>query len=536
MNIINMTIGFNQKSSYSGGKQKKPYKKMEPTFQKHRRDHASNLIRSIYSAPLKVHKNNLGLTLDLSYITPNIIVCSYPVTKYPKLFYRNNLMDLLIYLNLNHGNGNWKIYNFKVESNLSDYTDQDVISLTNSSGVIVSNNNDKDNDNNNDNDNYNYNDHKNISVATYYLKKEAKIQNIEIVARDDSIPTSQLSSIPVSSFLSRNGWLDHSPPPFLLLQEIIDDIHNFTTSGKEKIAVLHCKMGKGRCGTICIAYLMKYNPGTGNLQTSSLDAAKAVFMNNRFKPGISKGVTIYSQLRFLKYHELFLYYDSMHRDMILNQLQLARFTFHSIELLEPTTIINSNFNSSPDSDYSFQYPYEISVNLQHYNETRNDLITFHNLTTSRDTVSSSTLSSPLSSSITPSNSSKKTKNDRLIMLLPSSSPLHLENTDIRLDFTLKIKSLQTSSSMTTTNKVISKFTSYVSHSHCWLNLYFETVKCSKNNSNTHFMLNELINEQNLGRQQFYFYIKWEDLDGLKGTNNRGLKLFDSIILKWSLHT
>ena len=92
------------------------------TFSKLSPEH---IIKSVYSSPFNQYKNNLGLVLDVSYITDNIIVCSYPVMKYPKMFYRNSLADLILYLDANHGRNNWKMYNLKVETNDSDYTDED---------------------------------------------------------------------------------------------------------------------------------------------------------------------------------------------------------------------------------------------------------------------------------------------------------------------------------------------------------------------------------------------------------------------------
>lgn len=58
---------------------------------KHLKIKPSNILRIIYATPLNVHKHETGLTLDLSYVTDRIIVCSYPVLRFPKLMYRNSL-------------------------------------------------------------------------------------------------------------------------------------------------------------------------------------------------------------------------------------------------------------------------------------------------------------------------------------------------------------------------------------------------------------------------------------------------------------
>ncbi|CCC71126.1 hypothetical protein NCAS_0G02390 [Naumovozyma castellii] len=426
-----------------------------------KRPHASTIIRSLYSAPLKVHKNNFGLTLDLSYVQQNIIVCSYPVTKYPKLLYRNNLEDLITFLNLHHGINNWKIYNLKVERGIYDYTDGDLLSLIKQNESI----------------------HRDNSLAMTLLKKEAIRYNIEILDTMKSATDIEYEELLLKPYLLRKGWLDHAPPPFVLLQEIIDDINAFVSSmNPEKIAVLHCKMGKGRCGTIVIAFMMKF-------KDCSLESACQFFRVSRFKAGVSKGVTIASQLRYLKYHEMFLYYDPQYNELILKQLKKSHFKLESIQLMEPSSLIYSN-------------TYLISIKFQTYNESRNGLTDLLILETDGD-------------------NQNQMKNKTLLL---GNLDLDLNIHDIRVEFKLGTKNSQ----------LINKFTAMASSSHCWFNLYFESLKCSTNSSEINFMLHELYHEQRTG-QQFYFCIRWEELDGTKGSNSKGLKLFNSINIKWSIY-
>lgn len=402
------------------------------------RDHQirpSNLLKSIYATPLNVHKNGLGLTLDLSYITDKLIVCSYPVTKYPKLMYRNSLKDLVTFLNNYHGPSNWKIYDFKIEKGRSDYGDEELMEIVNAHGGC-------------------------------YISPDSD--------------GSTLAAEPVH-FLKRVGWMDHSPPPFHIMQEIIDDIQDQSVKSESSVAVLHCKMGKGRSGTICIAYLMKY-------LDSPLSESREIFMNGRFKPGVSRGVTILSQLRWLRYHEMFLYYEPGFRQSILDQLLMAKFKMHTIQLNEPSSIL-------------FSRPCSACIKIQAYNESRNSLKDFATLETDAESLS-------------------RSNENRTITLC---FPLELQVSDIRLEFGISARSPH----------MINTFTSLASYAHCWLNLYWETLKCSTIDSRDHYMLFNLLREQYTG-QDFDFVIKWSELDGTGGTSNRGLKLFESITLKWSL--
>ncbi len=59
-------------------------------------------------------------------------------------------------------------------------------------------------------------------------------------------------------------------------------------------AVIHCKMGKGRSGCLVVGYLLNI--------TMTLQSALDVFKTTRFNYGLITGVTIKSQLRYLKYY------------------------------------------------------------------------------------------------------------------------------------------------------------------------------------------------------------------------------------------
>lgn len=411
----------------------------------------SHVLRSLYATPLNVYKNDLGLALDISYITAKIIVCSYPVTKYPKLMYRNSLEDLITFLDVHHGPGNWKIYNFKVEQGSADYDDDDILRLAiNDCSVEVP--------------------QKNVLDTTVPIRLAAELLHKH--GFDQQLSLSQL--------ICRIGWMDHCPPPFLLLQKIIDDMHQYLSQSESCVAVLHCKMGKGRSGTICIAYMMKY-------LECPLSESRDIFMNSRFRPGVSRGVAIISQLRYLRYHEIFLCYDPLLRKQLLDQIFNVRFQLKSVYLSQPSGII-------------FSHPCVASIKVQTFNSARDGLIDMANLETDSELLGQS-------------------KGRGLTICFP----LELDVSDVRLEFGLIAR----------TSNLINSFTSLASCSHCWLNLYWETLKCSRDHSRTHFTLSELRNQQSSG-QEYVFVIKWSELDGTKGTSNRGLKLFESITLKWSI--
>ena len=62
----------------------------------------TSFLRSLVSGSRsRVVDNELGLDLDLSYITPNIIATSFPATG-AESFWRNSLHELSVFLETRH--------------------------------------------------------------------------------------------------------------------------------------------------------------------------------------------------------------------------------------------------------------------------------------------------------------------------------------------------------------------------------------------------------------------------------------------------
>ncbi|SCU96119.1 LANO_0E12530g1_1 [Lachancea nothofagi CBS 11611] len=429
-----------------------------------------SIIRSIYSSPINVHKNDLGLTLDLSYVTQQLIVCSYPVVNYPQLIYRNSLRDLILYLNSHHGAGNWKIYNFKVERGNSDYSDENLAALISKEDTLSGPE----------------------ALYTSLNLHGNQINSLSPLENSNLSSSGLLSQgtplAEIHQYIERYGWLDHSPPPFLLLQHILDDMHSYLTEDNHRVALLHCKIGKGRSGCVVVAYLMKF-------MNCSLQESRDIFMNGRFRAGITRGVTIRSQLRYLGYHELFLQLEKpIHRPKVLNGVARSRFKITTIEITNPLPHLNLDTKAC-----------SIFIKMHVYNRARNGLLEVF------DTDYNDVLFDDRS-------------HQRLAAIDVGTC---VAESDIRFSFGLRFKS----------NEFIDSLTKMTSVSHCWLNLYWETLICSRNASLSSYTLEELRKEQiqcRDGKSFALFTIKWDELDGVKGTQNKGLKLFEYVTLRWQL--
>lgn len=93
-------------------------------------------------------------------------------------------------------------------------------------------------------------------------------------------------------------WPDHHPPPFSLLPLIMASMRNWLkgtgAEGKGRVAVVHCKAGKGRSGTVSCSYLISEEGWTA-------EDAMQRFTDQRMRPGFGAGISIPSQVRWVNY-------------------------------------------------------------------------------------------------------------------------------------------------------------------------------------------------------------------------------------------
>ncbi|KAF4123076.1 PTPc DSPc [Geosmithia morbida] len=219
----------------------------------------ASLLRQIVAGPRTRHPQ---ADLDLCYVTDNIIVTSGPSQAYPQLAYRNPLQQLVNFLDSQHGT-DWAIWEFRAEG--TGYPDEAV-----------------------------------YGRVRHY------------------------------------PFPDHHPPPFRLVPMMMASMRNWlkggelhvegdaggaavaggsagaadardadgrgSADGKElagikeskRVAVVHCKAGKGRSGTVSCSYLIAEEGWTAE------DALQR-FTQRRMRPQFGAGVTIPSQLRWVGY-------------------------------------------------------------------------------------------------------------------------------------------------------------------------------------------------------------------------------------------
>lgn len=91
---------------------------------------------------------------------------------------------------------------------------------------------------------------------------------------------------------------DHCPPDFADMLDFCRDVESWLQADEQNVAVIHCKAGKGRSGTMICALL---------LYSGAVTAARdALRWFGRIRGGTRVGVTIPSQIRWIAMFEIWL--------------------------------------------------------------------------------------------------------------------------------------------------------------------------------------------------------------------------------------
>ncbi|KAG7191781.1 Telomerase protein component 1 [Scheffersomyces spartinae] len=110
--------------------------------------------------------------------------------------------------------------------------------------------------------------------------------------------------------VSHYPFPDHQIPPLTVISECTTEIDQWLRKSPDTVAVLHCKAGKGRSGTLCCAYLLMGDPAVSGLQLPStnltVDNVVAEYTAKRMRKQCGSGISIKSQLRYLRYWNKYL--------------------------------------------------------------------------------------------------------------------------------------------------------------------------------------------------------------------------------------
>ncbi|KAK2756762.1 hypothetical protein FQN54_005208 [Arachnomyces sp. PD_36] len=312
-------------------------------------------------------------------------------------------------------------------------------------------------------------------------------------------------------------WPDHHPPPFALIPSMMASMRNWLHEEKKagkRVVVVHCKAGKGRSGTAACSYLICE-------EGWKADDAMRRFTERRMRVGFGEGVSIPSQLRWVGYVDRWA--NEMKKIYVERSVEVVEVRVWGLRdgvkvavegfVDEGRTIKRFHSFSRKEREVLEGKDGEIKLN----DESQSDINDKAESGQTNNTPSSTSSSSlPQSSQKL---SSRKTNSTRIASAIiaatpeppPASipaavfrpaNPIILPTPDINIDFERRTKAAYTSWSVLT------------SIAHVWFNPYFEGG-----------------DNQNEG----IYSIRWEAMDGIKGTSSKGIKALDRLEVVWRYH-
>ncbi|KAI9934889.1 hypothetical protein AWENTII_005572 [Aspergillus wentii] len=372
--------------------------------------------------------------LDLCYVTDNIIATSGPSSNYPQRAYRNPLDALVNFLDSKHDR-DWCIWEFRAEG--TGYPDS------------------------------------------------------EVYGRIHHYP-----------------WPDHHPPPFALIPAMMGSMRNWLNRLDEKdgeeepkdkgkrVAVVHCKAGKGRSGTVACSYLISQ-------EGWKLEDALQRFTERRMRVGFGAGVSIPSQLRWVRYVDRWA--NHLEKKYVERPVEILE--LHVWGLKDGVKVAVEGFVDEGKTIKCFHLFHRsertVVDRAKTFSSEKNDENGNNNSTELlSDTSGSSTAATPRSTTdptvTTPVLSRQPSKRITGMILRPSK-PLIIPSSDVNIDFERRSKAPYTGFAMVT------------SIAHIWFNPYFEGG--DKYDSGV-------------------FEAEWEAMDGIKGSTKKGVRALDRLKVVW----
>ncbi|GKZ34411.1 hypothetical protein AbraIFM66950_004686, partial [Aspergillus brasiliensis] len=286
-------------------------------------------------------------------------------------------------------------------------------------------------------------------------------------------------------------WPDHHPPPFALIPAMTGSMRNWIhrldepdtkdEKGKKKdrVAVVHCKAGKGRSGTVACSYLISQ-------EGWKADDALQRFTERRMRVGFGAGVSIPSQLRWVGYVDQWT--NQMGKKYIERPVEILE--VHVWGLRDGVKVAVEGFEDNGKKIRKYHLFHRITNG--HINDTNK------NQPRSAATFPPRTEDSPHSSTDSPARADTPPKHVSAMVFRPHS-PISIPTSDVNIDFERRSKAAYTGWAMVT------------SIAHVWFNAYFEGG-----------------DQHDSG----VFEAEWDALDGIKGTTRKGVKALDRVKVVW----
>ncbi|KAJ5133229.1 Protein-tyrosine phosphatase catalytic [Penicillium atrosanguineum] len=301
-------------------------------------------------------------------------------------------------------------------------------------------------------------------------------------------------------------WPDHHPPPFALIPNIMGSMRNWLHRLDEKegdepgerVAVVHCKAGKGRSGTVATGYLISQE---GWKKEDALNR----FTERRMRVGFGNGVSIPSQMRYVGYIDRWT--NELGKEYVERPVEILE--VHIWGLREGVKVAVQGFAEQGKKIKGIHLFHRSERTVVAEGSPVKKLGNSSKEKLDHSAVQSSATWSPAQSedSTTPSASVSDltrrstvspARNLSAVMFRPAK-PLIVPGSDVNIDFERRSKAAYTGFAMVT------------SVAHVWFNAYFEGGK---------------------DHDSGIFEIEWDAMDGLKGSARKGTRAFERVKVVW----
>lgn len=285
-------------------------------------------------------------------------------------------------------------------------------------------------------------------------------------------------------------WPDHHPPPFRLIPNLMAAMRNWINAeGKEgdgaRVAVVHCKAGKGRSGSVACSYLISQEGWRRE------DALKR-FTTRRMRAGFGEGVSIPSQLRWVRYVDRWT--NTMNKKYVERPVEVVEIQVYGLRTGVKVCVEGFVDEGKRIKNFhTFVREEKTNVDADFKEQPATDP---PNKMQSEDLVSVDNISTPSSKRELSNSDQQESQN----VILKPSSPIRLETSDINIDFERRNNSSYTG------------FTMVTSIAHVWFNAWFEGGF--------------------EGNESGLFEIEWDAMDGIKGSERKGIKALDRLKVIW----
>ena len=317
-------------------------------------------------------------------------------------------------------------------------------------------------------------------------------------------------------------WPDHHPPPFALIPNIMASMRDWLkgpTAEKGRVAVVHCKAGKGRSGTVATSYLISE-------EGWSVENATKRFTARRMRNGFGSGISIPSQVRWVGYVDWWTKHGKIYVERQIEIVELHVWGLRdgvkvAIEGYVDEGRVIKTFHTFAHNERTLMEDQSTAADTLTKGEKPIDLEESKSSAAESETITPSTSAPDI-----PLTQAKSSHEPALAAaLFRPSSPLILPTSDINIDFERR-------------NKAKYGLTMVTSVAHVWFNAFFESQEAfhqsvSKPDATPSSHIHQAQNPDPTNPPTSgVFSIDWDAMDGIKGSARKGTRAIDRLSVVW----